>query len=383
MRYHERNSGRNRIQTSGDKCQNGDYQHYAAASLMARKGRYAEAVRLLGQAHDAGECSDAEALDLRARIYVQQGLYLEAESCWRRAQDIDNSNPVYVGALHRLRQMRQPIQHMYRFAVAGILLLFLGMLLWQIAVANPASSRRLEATGQSLDTIRSEIAMLRDRGVSQDKELAADLAQMMKGLQDFDARLLARIDSMPTLSGVNASQEAIIRLFSDRLTALEKEVTTQFDTATKERSAIQQKIATQEETTMLRLADIGQQQVAADTSYVEQIKAVKATMEPLRERLSGVEATLGRRLATAESSIRQDMKPLASAADVSSLARSVSELRKELGQLVVVVQELRQSGRDSDGKAGNETGTTRPGGEQGTPSGHPSDPNGDGKGESE
>lgn len=373
MRYHVRNPSRDDMRNSGDRCQNCDCQRYAAASVMARKGRYAEAVRLLGEAHDAGECSEAEALDLRARIYVQQGLYLEAESCWHRAQDIDNSNPAYAGALHRLRRMRQPIQHVYRFAIAAVMLLLLGMLLWQTTVVNPASNRRLEAAGQSLGTIRSEIASLRDSGVSQDKELVAGLAQLENDLRNFDTRLFTRIDGMPTLSGVNASREAILRLVGDRLTSLEKEVMVQLETAGKERSAIQQKIATQQDTTMQRLVDIRQQQSAADTASLEQIKTIKATMEPLRERLSGIEAALGKRLVSVESSIRQDMKPLASAADVSNLARSVSELRKELGQLMVVVQEMRQSGRGSDGKAGKETGLTGSSGEQSTPSGHASE----------
>ena len=66
----------------------GSARLFSAAVILARRGRYTEAAKLLQNALDAGECSHAEALDLQARIYAQQGLYWHAESCWHKAKHL-------------------------------------------------------------------------------------------------------------------------------------------------------------------------------------------------------------------------------------------------------------------------------------------------------
>jgi len=81
---------------------------FATAAILARKGQYQDALSVLKQAREVGECSQTEALDLQAKIYAQQGMYLDAEKCWVEASSLDRSNPSYPQALVRLIQMRQP-----------------------------------------------------------------------------------------------------------------------------------------------------------------------------------------------------------------------------------------------------------------------------------
>ena len=100
---------------------------FRIAASMARKGRYQEALRALRQAVAAEECSDAEALDLQARIYAQQGMLLRAESCWTEALRKDPGNANFTAALARLHRS-------YARPLHGARLLFFGAIIALIAV---------------------------------------------------------------------------------------------------------------------------------------------------------------------------------------------------------------------------------------------------------
>jgi len=120
---------------------------FVASTILARKGRYDDAVRLLQAAREAQGCSRAEGLDLLARIYVQQGRHLDAELCWREAKRLDQSNSAYDHALERLRRSRLAFPRPAQMAVAGCALLALALLVWQVALSR-ALLTSVEALGQ-------------------------------------------------------------------------------------------------------------------------------------------------------------------------------------------------------------------------------------------
>ena len=201
---------------------NGTRRFFAASVVLARRGRYAEAAKLLQDALDAGECSDAEALHLQARIYAQQGLHLHAESAWRKAQSLDSSNPAYAAALNRLRRARRPMGTLYRLsALSGGLALLL-LLLWQIVLVNPLVDHRQDAATQSLSAIRGDIALLADGPKRRDLELAMALSKVQEGLHDLDTQLAERLGAMPTVEATTENRDEIIRHLDDRVAALEK-----------------------------------------------------------------------------------------------------------------------------------------------------------------
>jgi tetratricopeptide (TPR) repeat protein len=72
--------------------------------ILTRERHFDEALDCLAVALENGDCTQAEALDLDARIAVQQGHLLHAEACWTRAQAEDPSNAKYASALLRLRK---------------------------------------------------------------------------------------------------------------------------------------------------------------------------------------------------------------------------------------------------------------------------------------
>ncbi|MDF1798889.1 MAG: hypothetical protein P1V81_06915, partial [Planctomycetota bacterium] len=116
------------------------------AKRLARKRRFREASAVLQTARSEGECSTAEALDLQARIYAQEGRYLLAEKCWTRALEDDPGNSTYVGALERLRSAATQGSP-GRLVLGAVVVLAVS---WQLLVANPAILDRLDGTTQAL-----------------------------------------------------------------------------------------------------------------------------------------------------------------------------------------------------------------------------------------
>ncbi|MGO4884396.1 MAG: flagellar motor protein MotB [Bryobacteraceae bacterium] len=100
----------------------------ARAARLARAGRYADAELLLVSRRDA------VALDLLARIRVQQHRLAEAQGLWLEASRLDPRNGSYQSALERLAGLGKasPTRFWLRWLAAAVLLLVLaGMLgLW-------------------------------------------------------------------------------------------------------------------------------------------------------------------------------------------------------------------------------------------------------------
>lgn len=133
---------------------------FDSAVALARKGRYEEAGELLQGALNLGQCSQAQALDLQARMYAQQGLHLYAESCWYRAKQFDKSNPAFDSALARLQQSRVSTDRAFLFIVVIAAFAVFGFLLGKAAFLSPELDERLNATQASLTAIRADIDAL-------------------------------------------------------------------------------------------------------------------------------------------------------------------------------------------------------------------------------
>jgi len=148
-------------------------QGLAWACEQARKGRYARARRLLAETLAAGGCTEAEALDLQARMCAQQGHLLQAESLWLKAQSVDPGNPVYERALARLRGtlvVSGPWRRLTGGLACGALAacMVVAVVMWR-----SEEDRRHGAIRASLDlrASRADLDRLADRGVSLEKRL--------------------------------------------------------------------------------------------------------------------------------------------------------------------------------------------------------------------
>ncbi len=88
---------------------NADQRTLMEAATLARRGRYQDAENLLSVLPGDGPLG-AATLDLKARVFAQQGRYLEAEYCWMEALRLSPANRSYRRALDCLVQSR----HVFR-----------------------------------------------------------------------------------------------------------------------------------------------------------------------------------------------------------------------------------------------------------------------------
>src|SRR4051812_14061502 len=61
-------------------------ESFGQAQWHARLGRFPQARAALAVALAEGNCTQAQAFDLDARMYAQQGMIFDADACWRKAQ---------------------------------------------------------------------------------------------------------------------------------------------------------------------------------------------------------------------------------------------------------------------------------------------------------
>lgn len=85
-----------------------DKLRLSEAIELARSGSYSAAERLIAELQVASDPSIAiEALDLQARICIQQGRTGEAADCWRKALQQEPANLAYQAALARLSKLQR------------------------------------------------------------------------------------------------------------------------------------------------------------------------------------------------------------------------------------------------------------------------------------
>ncbi len=102
-----------------DAQDSSDFSSYFAESVEnARKRQFTAALKCLEAAVQTRQCSTVEALDLQARIFAQQGRYLDSEAAWTRILKLDPGNVAAQQGLHRLRRERAPLWRLKRIFLA-------------------------------------------------------------------------------------------------------------------------------------------------------------------------------------------------------------------------------------------------------------------------
>lgn len=74
----------------------------AEAARLARRGRWAEAEMAVGAVLALEPSGRAEALDLLARMWAQQGRSKDAAAAWTEALALEPGNAAYAGALRQV-----------------------------------------------------------------------------------------------------------------------------------------------------------------------------------------------------------------------------------------------------------------------------------------
>lgn len=200
--------------------------HYRNAVLMARSGRFGEATAALSHALDLGQCTDGEALDLQARIYAQQGLYLHAEKCWRKAQHVDGGKPEYAAALNRLHASHTQPLRVISLLIALVLIAMCTVTTWQVLVVAPARHRQ---EAQTLTEIKSSLVSTGAEASTHFKELAASMATINRDTQsrldDVSSRLLGEVKGLGARSEANrTAAESMSKELQASIAAMSQEL---------------------------------------------------------------------------------------------------------------------------------------------------------------
>ncbi len=128
------------------------------ANDFAREGCYVEAFELLQDCLRRNECSEVEALELQARMYAQQGYFLEAEASWNRALEKGASKVEIDAALSQLRaKVRTNWQPLRIIGATAIIFLF-AILVWHSLVLVPRTHERLVQIEALTHFLRSDLS---------------------------------------------------------------------------------------------------------------------------------------------------------------------------------------------------------------------------------
>ena len=252
---------------------------FVAATVLARRARYADATLVLQRALRARHCSHSEALDLHARILAQQGRFREAEAHWLKAKSLGDATHAYDGALQRLWQSgRAP----YQRRIAMLLLLTIGVIAWQLFDVIPGLHRRQVGIEQALSGIQSDVVTSRGVTTARDAELASSLANSNQALQEIEALIVKKMDGLPT--------DALAMEYRDMM--------------------------------------------------VTRIESVKEELKTQIGAMASLTSELSSRVGTLETVFRQLGSSSPSAQQVTEIAQSVSNLEKRVEQLHIGIKEL-------------------------------------------
>jgi tetratricopeptide (TPR) repeat protein len=130
------------------------------AALLARKGRYGEASELIARARASDRCPQAAALDLQARIFVQQGQLLRAEACWTEALQLDPANLAYVEALAQLRRSASPMHRLRANLLALCAVVAVAAALWFAHSSYDDARRQQEAAAAGVAHLERSVEKL-------------------------------------------------------------------------------------------------------------------------------------------------------------------------------------------------------------------------------
>ncbi len=282
------------------------------ATRLARRGSYSEAVRLLGKALESGECSEVQALDLRARIYVQQGLHLEAEACWLKARELDGGNPDYDRALRRLRRERLPGSRMPQWTALVAGAAALALLVWQVALVNPAVVESQDAAETSLTEIARAVSQLQAASLSRDAEAASRSGTLEKRLERLETGLSRRMDE---LAKTSASQA---RSLTARLAQTTGEA---------------------ERTIRRDIAGLAANRLQDESVRLSKLETLQTHVTGIDGRLKALDQKLVEGLRGTEEALRSALKSLPRMEETSAVREALSELRSEMRDLITKVEE--------------------------------------------
>jgi type VI secretion system protein ImpK len=107
----------NRRSTTGQSNPAADHELLLQVARLARRGRYDAAVAMLAPL-PADSPLRPSILDLKAKIFAQQGRYWEAEGCWREALTLAPDTQAFQQALAVIAEERR-CPFWLRIAVVG------------------------------------------------------------------------------------------------------------------------------------------------------------------------------------------------------------------------------------------------------------------------
>ncbi|GAA4233541.1 hypothetical protein GCM10022254_36210 [Actinomadura meridiana] len=184
----------------------------AQARELARAGRYAEAEQLLQEEHGPA------ALDLKARVYAQQGRLNEADRCWAEVAAHSPGHPGATAGRHRIAKILAKAASPRRFLItrtvlrlgiaAAIVLAFVMLVdVWQdrdtpppppkavpsrSTPTNPLATLNLETRGVHVERRTGELAVTFDHELfrrdanltAQGRALLEDLGERLRPYGD-------------------------------------------------------------------------------------------------------------------------------------------------------------------------------------------------------
>lgn len=200
------------------------------ATRLARDGSYAAAEELLSGVL-ATERPDASVLDLLARIRVQQGALLDAESLWRKALQLDPNHLGASAGLERLRgEQRTPVWlQPVLVALIGFGAILCGVLAlaWQTrhtAAANANLQQRVvevvkaesRTAHQQVQGLLAEVQMLSSNQARAERSLGkiGDFSAKLDGWQDTQGALSAQVKDLQAEAKRLATQQEGLALSS-------------------------------------------------------------------------------------------------------------------------------------------------------------------------
>ncbi len=333
------------------------------AAWLARRGRYAEAVVALQRALEAGACTETEALDFRARVSCQQGQHLDAESCWRRAAELDPGNPAYRAGLERLRRLRLGPGRWRLAASLAAWAAVAGLLWWRFAV------------------IGTEI---QDQSVAMDERftgLHADLqAELQKELRRVDEGVRGSLARLATREETRAQRDEVLAAVERQAAHVGKAVDGGFEALGAQRAAAEAAAghrteglasalhdwgaaleyagATQAEGVLHglseRLEAFEQERILADARAAEGLAGIQASLGQGADRSAQARAELLACIVELDRSLERRLASSASTADLEELRTRMAELQAVVKQLLAAQAATKASSPELPSVPGNQ-----------------------------
>jgi len=355
MRFHAHSPTESETVTPYSASSNG--RLFASATSLARKGRYADATKLLRCALEAGDCSEAEALDLQARIYAQQGLYLQAEACWRQAKSHDATDEKFDDALARLRRARLATRRGLHVAAGLVVVLILGQIVWQVFFAIPGLVQQLDQQKSAVASLQSSADSAADAAAARDAELAANIEAYDRNASQRDSQLATSISAFR--GSVDKRDEQLAAAVALLVTG--KDAVAHRD-AVLERLA--QATAAIEKANQASFKGLASDRAEADDAARKQLEALSTSLATLTKSLAATEAALAERINRSELAASKQLNEaiggVASRIDGLPSSEAITAIENQIARLSVQVAAIASAMEAQKRNQAGDTGTADP-----------------------